>query len=122
MARTRKTHSRRHSRRLRGGSLSALSPASVDSILPGPKLHNVDIGPMNQESVDWSQVKEEQGGYNVGQMGGRRRRRTSRKHRKSAKKSDKKSRKMHRGGKKVRKSRKHKKSHRRMRGGSSCGC
>lgn len=107
MARTRRTHRRRHSRRHhsrhhRGGSLPELSPSSVDSEALGPKLHNLDIGSDNQESVDWKQVKEEQGGWNVGHIGGRKRRHSSRKHRRSSKKHHKAS-------------RKHHKTHRRMR-------
>ena len=111
MARTRKTHRRRHSRRrLRGGSLPALSPASVTAVTPGPKLHNVDVGADNQESVNWNKVKGEQGGWNVGQTGGRKRRHASRKHRRSSKKHRKSS-------------RRHRKSHRRMSGGKTgCGC
>lgn len=105
--------SRRTSRRHRGGARFALSPAPVSSVIEGPKLENVDIGADNQESVDFKKAEKAQGGFNEGQLGGKR-------HKKSRRHSKK------RGGSKKRVSRKHRrtqrKSRRHMRGGAKTGC
>lgn len=87
-------HSMRRGRRSakRGGSLSALSPASIDApVAAGPKLEDVKLNNTDQESVDWKKAVVDQGGFNEGvikaQAGGRKSRRHSRKARRHSKKS-----------------------------------
>lgn len=126
-------YSRRHSKRKmhskrrmhRGGA--ALSPAEYPASVEGagPKLP-VALGMDDQEaSKDWSKVAHEEGGYGVGQVGGRKRR-SMRKHKRRGGKSCKRSMKrgggnsmFYYGGRKRRTMRKH--SMKRRGGKSSCG-